>query len=226
MLGSSGQFLAHLRPALGFGFRAQNLPDMVAHIGPFMLGAFAMAFAGILPARTRDARFALIALTTSCAFLVSGLLKLGSSSNYWLEPVFACAAIVAHFGIPERTLRSLAAAGLLVFSVLWSAVATARNARDDLRNWKLDQPALQAIQQFCRKRILLGGKAPAHIDAWIQDAQLENVRCVVEEDRENSQTSMISGMLPPQVEAIYRRRFPKRVRFGAFSVYTAADPAP
>jgi hypothetical protein len=78
---TSGQFVPHMRAALGFVFFWQRLVDEFTHQAPFMAGAFAVAVACILSTKTWASRCSAIALGSSTFFLCTGLLKVGSSSN-------------------------------------------------------------------------------------------------------------------------------------------------
>jgi hypothetical protein len=250
MLASGGQFIRHMRAALGFAFVWERLGDALAHHLPFLAGVLVAGTVCIAASFRRQpwqARVSSLALGSSCFFACTGLLKIGSASNYCIEPMFACAAVTAHFGLPWNALRRTLAASTLLFSSLWSAVAAARNSRDDYRYWQIEPAAVQAVRRLCRTTpdevavadqpgvewlisdrvlrhslefALLGGKEPAHVVAWEGDARLPGITCMVLYDRDDNRTTLPDGLVPPKVLAVYRERFPLRTHIGSFTVFT------
>jgi hypothetical protein len=114
---------------------------------PFFALPLAAAGACAWRARRTDAgRTGLWALAASAAWAVVSLAKVGSASNYWMEPCFVGLAIASMVPLPP--MRAIAAAAALV-QALWVGMASVRSALEGLERAPAQAAALARVRSSC-----------------------------------------------------------------------------
>lgn len=180
---------------------------------PFFAALFgAAALAGASRARARDpgAAIALGALLSSVAWCVLSLAKIGSASNYFLEPCVASVVVLARAPLPSMPARGrVALAGAALAQALWTGTASVKSALEQIplageRASVLasaraacgaapsdvvlaDEPGLERMLDgrvvetpFQSTHLARRGKFP--VAAWIDDVSRPEVRCLVMQD--------------------------------------------
>jgi hypothetical protein len=124
---SGGAWLGHLVASTGqpldLGLWLGQIGDRLPFFGPTMLAAGALAVSRRADDRAKIAAGAVVA---TAAWALFSLAKIGSASNYWLEPSVAALVCFARFEVPERLRRSLAVAGACAAQLGWNGVASAQ----------------------------------------------------------------------------------------------------
>lgn len=186
--------------------------DQAATRLPFFAVLFVSAGAAGLRARATDAgaRVATYALGTSLAWCVLSLAKIGSASNYFLEPCVASLVVLSRADVPSLGERGRAAfAGAALVQAIWTGTASATSA---LRQIPLareraaviatvratcgaspndlvvaDEPGLERMMNgrivqtpFQSTHLARRGRFPN--EAWIADLAKPEVRCLVMQD--------------------------------------------
>ncbi len=138
---SDGLFIEHLLKATG------QPPDFAlwrSQVGarlPFFLLPLGYAiFCAHREPHRRDVAIARFALIGAIAWTVLSLAKIGSASNYWLEPSLAAFVLVSRAGVAWPKGPQAAWAGLALVQTLYTGVATLRSAWEAQR----DLPAKRA----------------------------------------------------------------------------------
>jgi hypothetical protein len=206
---SGGVWLTHLASStMQPATFARGLEQIVPRF-PF-LGAPHL-FAAYFGFRARSeprVRFLLAVLSASLVWTMIGMAKLGSATNYWLEPSFAAVLLMAHAPIPRmggvapaaRWLAALAALvvlGLNAQACLW-ATREARVRRDAIGRVRArcgaalsdlvlaEHPGLEMMLDgrmietpFQMTHLLRQGRYP--LELWKSDVAAPEVRCLVTE---------------------------------------------
>ncbi len=205
---SGGAWVEHLvastqtTPDLGVGL--QQMASRLPFFGLPLAAAFAVAW------RARDAlagRTGLWALATSTAWTCVCLAKVGSASNYWMEPCFVALAIVALVPLPAlRGGATVAVRVVALAQALWVGVAAVRSSVEGIEAAPgraavlagarqacgagpadvvlADEPGLEMMldgrvvqMPFVMTHLTRAGRYPLAL--WQADAQRPQVRCVV-----------------------------------------------
>lgn len=161
---------------------------------------------------TSGAAYATAALAASSLWGIVALAKIGSASNYWMEPAVSgvlVIALVCRRGEPLG--RGPVFAGALLLQALWVGVAACRSSVEATTQARARAAALQAIRDRCILRpgdrimadepgiewavqrsvmttpfqlthLWLGQKAT--LDPWIRQLRSPKVRCFVDQSDE------------------------------------------
>lgn len=150
---SRGAFFAHVVKAnaqsLLLSQWIANVPRLVFFAPPVFAAAWALrtklSFRD--PANAR-ARIAMSALLGSFAWTCFMLGKIGSASNYWLEPAVATIASVAHFGTMIEWSRVTHAA-FVCAQVFYVETASTRSALERIARDKHEAAFVQRVKTKC-----------------------------------------------------------------------------
>jgi hypothetical protein len=154
---SSGQFFTHLLRSTGQPPSLVLWQSQLAQRLPFVAIPLASAAVFAWPLRREtEVRLALFALVTSTAWAIVSLAKIGSASNYWMEPALAAVALVtaaerareeteSEWGGPSR--RVLAA--MLFAQAWWNGVGAFRSATEQIPGAFAKRAALEAAAMRC-----------------------------------------------------------------------------
>ncbi|HEY8073454.1 MAG TPA: hypothetical protein VIF62_05080 [Labilithrix sp.] len=208
---SGGVWLKHLLESTGQPPSVDWWLAQLASRGPFFLVPLAAALAiGWRSRRDPGATIATLALATSTAWCLLSLAKIGSASNYFMEPLLAALVVLSRADLPALTPRvSAAAAALAVAQTAWVGVASARSAAEGIPRAREQLAALTSARELCGAgptdlvladepglELMLDGRVIATpfqsthlarrglfpIDAWIADVERPEVRCLVMQD--------------------------------------------
>lgn len=130
---SGGKFVEHLLASTGQPPDASLFVEQIVHRVPFFMLPIAFAFVtGVVSRKDPGARIALGALLTSSVWSIATLAKIGSATNYFLEPL-ACAVVV----LARADLPSFARAGLVVpiacvVQALWTGISSVKSATKEI----------------------------------------------------------------------------------------------
>jgi len=182
--------------------------DQMASRLPFFALPLAAAFALAWRAReTREGRTGLWALAASTAWTVVALAKVGSASNYWMEPCLVALAVVALVPLPAlRSVRGVVAGVAALGQVLWVGVAAIRSSLEGLATAPRRAATIAGAREACGARprdVVLADEAGIEMTLdgrvvqmpfvmthraregryplalWQADVRLEPVRCLV-----------------------------------------------
>ncbi len=245
-IGSGGLAVAQLRAALALKFEPSRFVEMNLSRGPFLAALVIVAALAAYPSRRsfrgKLALAALVGSVTTCAF---GLGKLGSASNYLMEPSLLAVCVVAAFGLRLPVSRPPRAAALVAvaISIAWVDVATVRSLGDEVRDWGREKAELAAARAACPPRgfvlshepgielaingriythglevwaATLAGRFPEQV--WVNDITHPDVTCYI------GATGPITfesppGVFPPEVSRAIGEAFGPPERVGRFVVY-------
>lgn len=146
-LASGGAWLEHLARSTETSMSIRLWIEQMQSRAPFF--ALPLAFAAWCAWRAR-AHVALAALLTSVTWTLVSLAKIGSASNYWMEPCVAGLAIVAGTGLPRtgRVLR-VVAGPLALAQTLWTGVAAVRSSWEAVTTAPRRRAAVLAARAAC-----------------------------------------------------------------------------
>lgn len=129
-IASGGRWVEHLVASTGQPPDASLLVDQLLHRVPFF--ALPIGLALVCGWRARGdvgARIATAALATSTAWSLLTLAKIGSASNYFLEPMVAAVVVLARAPVPPLSARGRALLGAgCVVQALWTGIASIGSA--------------------------------------------------------------------------------------------------
>jgi len=205
------RWIEHLTASTMQGPSASLWRDQMIDRGPFFLLPFAVV-AGIGYRARRDpgALVATGALVTSVVWAIVSLAKIGSASNYFLEPCVAAAVVLSRANLPSLSARArVGAAMMCIVHSSWTGVASVQGALRGIPVAFARARALASVRATCGALdggIVLGdepgielsldgrivqtpfqsthrarlGKFP--VDRWEADITHDNVRCLVMQD--------------------------------------------
>lgn len=209
-LASHRMFWEHIVASNAQGFSLEALrPNLSRFLFFGPLGVWAFHTAHVR--RTEPARLhALFALATSFGWTSLALAKVGSASNYWMEPCVIALLVVASFAPPPRPGRAwMAVLGLL--AATQTALTSIRAAFSHAAEERRQPRAYEAIVRECgvadgglvlsdhggvelrlNGRVVYPGFQMSHAaragrfpeSLWAADVARPEVRCFVETDRE------------------------------------------
>lgn len=208
---SGGAWISHLLASTGQPPSAGLFLEQLEGRVPFFV--LPIGFALVAGVRARDdagARIATAALATSAVWTLVSLAKIGSATNYFLEPMMCAVVVLARADVPPIAPRGrLALACACVAQGLWTGTASVRSAlRETPRAFERAR-AIAAARELCGagpddvvladepglERMLNGrivqtpfqsthlarrGKFP--VDAWIADVRRPEAACLVMQD--------------------------------------------
>jgi hypothetical protein len=183
----------------------------VALRGPFFAAPLALVMVlGFRARRDAGALIALSALVVSTAWCLLCLAKIGSASNYFLEPCVAAVIVLARADLPPlspRARASLAAAALV--QLAWNGVATVKSAAGHIASAYAQRSAVAALRETCGSTLddvvladepglerMIDGRIVATpfqsthlarrgrfpVDRWLADIARPEVTCLVMQD--------------------------------------------
>ncbi len=131
---SSGAWITHLLRSTGqplsAALWAEQVPSRLQFLGIPL--AFAAA-CGWRARRDPKVSLGLAAVLASVLWALFSLAKIGSATNYWMEPSVACLIVMAHAPVPSLEGRArIAAASVAVVQALWTGVATIRSSLEQI----------------------------------------------------------------------------------------------
>jgi hypothetical protein len=209
-LTSDGAWLEHLVRATGqpmsLHLWTEQVPSRLQFLGAPLAVA---AWAGWRARSDPGVRIALLALATSLAWTIVSLAKIGSATNYWMEPTIAALVIAGRAPIEPRPRLAWLFAGGALFQALWTGVATIRSSFEAIHDARVhaelvrntralcsagpdeivmaDEPGLELMLNgrilttpFQMTHLARRGKYP--IGPWIFDVERPEVRCLLMED--------------------------------------------
>jgi hypothetical protein len=149
---SNGAWLDHLLRATGqpasLSLWAEQVPSRMQFLGAPIAAALFVAW------RAREApavKLAFGALAASVVWTLVSLAKIGSATNYWMEPMIGVCVVAAFapFELPrEGRLGWACAAGALLQS-LWTGVATVKSSREAIDDSRVHAEFLQRVRTSC-----------------------------------------------------------------------------
>lgn len=147
-LASHGMFWTHLVASNAQGFSLEALrPNLsrFAFFAPLVAWALYTAHERRADPSSLHAR---LALMTSFAWTSLALAKVGSASNYWMEPCVVAVCVIAAFAPPSRPSRGWVAA-LSVLAAAQAAVTTIRAAIEHAAHEREQPSAFALIERRC-----------------------------------------------------------------------------
>lgn len=132
-LASGGKFLEHLLASTGQPPEASLFVQALVHRVPVFVLPIAFAVATAFQSRKDPGvRIALGALLTSTAWAVVSQAKIGSASNYFLEPMVCAVVVMARADLPAFARSGLAFPIACVVQALWTGFASVRSATREI----------------------------------------------------------------------------------------------
>ena len=130
---SGGKFIAHLLASTGQPPDASLFAEQLVHRVPFFVLPIGLAFAaGFASRKDVGARIALGALATSTAWSVLSLSKIGSATNYFLEPMACAVVVLARAELPSFARAGLALPIACIVQALWTGIASVKSATKEI----------------------------------------------------------------------------------------------
>lgn len=130
---SGGKFVLHLLLSTGQPPDGALFVEAVRDRVPFFVLPIGLAFAAGLRAwKDIGARIAVGALATSTVWCVLSLAKIGSASNYFLEPLVCALVVLARADLPSFARTGLALPIACVVQALWTGIASVKSATKEI----------------------------------------------------------------------------------------------
>ncbi|HWL88226.1 MAG TPA: hypothetical protein VNO21_20625, partial [Polyangiaceae bacterium] len=208
---SHGLWFEHMRGSMVAPLNANLWVDQMQSRLPFFLLPMGFAaYAAWRAWKTRRDRGSLLvlgAIVGSFVWAVYTHAKIGSASNYWMEPAVAMVVGLARAGMPALSVRGArVVAAVAVVQALWVAPASVRSALEILEGAAAKKAALTHVREACNSRpdeavmgddqgfefeangrvlempiqlmhLVRNGAFP--LQTWIDDVQREEVTCVI-----------------------------------------------
>jgi hypothetical protein len=222
---------------------AQWLGQMSSR-GPFF--AFPLGLAIVVGWRKREdpaVALALGALVTSTVWCIVSLAKIGSASNYFMEPLL-CATVVLAWAAPGLPGRLVAAA--ICVQCAWVDVASVRSSLERIAKDRqaaaavadaraacsgvtiADEPGLEQMVDgrivqtpFQSTHLVRAGKLG--VADWVADVKHPNVHCVLMQDdlldRPLDQVDVDHDRFPVELRRALRENYVKKAERGGISRY-------
>lgn len=208
---SGGRWIGHLLASTGQPPDASLfLEQLETRIPFFVLPIGLSLWCGWRARRDPGARIATAALATSTAWSLLCLAKIGSATNYFLEPMVAAVIVLARADVPALSARGRTAlAGACLLQALWTGIASVKSGvKESLLAFDraraiagaraacgaapgevvlADEPGLERMLNgrviatpFQSTHLARRGRFP--VDAWIADVRRPEVACLVMQD--------------------------------------------
>lgn len=130
---SGGRFLHHLLASTGQGADGALFVEQLVHRVPFFVLPIAFAFgAGLGARKDPGVRIALGALATSSVWALASGAKIGSASNYFLEPMICALVVMARADLPAFARTGLALPIACLVQALWTGIASVKSATHEI----------------------------------------------------------------------------------------------
>lgn len=245
-IGSGGLAVAQLRAALALRFDPARFVEMNLSRGPFLAALVIVAALAAYPSRRSfRGKLALSALVGSVATCAFGLGKIGSASNYLMEPSLVAVCTIAAFGLRLPVSRPVRAASLVAVavSISWVDVATVRSLAEEVNDWGHEKAELAEARAACppggfvlshepgielalNGRIYthglevwaaaLAGRFPERV--WAKDITHRDVTCFIGATGPTTFEAP-PGFFPPEVARAVGESFGPPERVGRFVTY-------
>lgn len=146
-LSSGGAWVEHLVDSTRMPLSGSLWLEQMASRAPFFALPLAVCAWSAIEAR---APVAWAALAASTAWTVLSLAKVGSASNYWMEPCVAGLVVLANVPVPPLPVRLHAAAFALVMAqTLWTGVAAVRSSLEAVREAREKAAMMSVVRARC-----------------------------------------------------------------------------
>jgi hypothetical protein len=181
-------------------------------------------------------RFGLAALAASAAWTIVSLAKIGSASNYWMEPCVVGLAVVSAHGIPAGPPRLREALSVLALAqVGWTGLAAIRSSAEAITLAPRKAAAIAAVRSRCGAgpddvvmadetgievmldgRLIeqplvftqLAGRGSYPLSTWTEDVNRSSVACLVlQSDWLEPAGDAEEGPFPAAMRGVLRERF-------------------
>jgi len=231
---SGGQFVHHLAASTMQDTSLQLWLSQMSSRLPFFLAPVALSL--VVAARNlRDKSIfvAFSALAVSLCWALVSLSKIGSASNYWMEPCLGALAVCSRVGDFRLSSRSsTVAAVLLGLQAPYVGVASIRSSLEGIAVATAQRAAVERVRALCNifegaviladepgLELELGGRVVdtafqfAHTKnaeltrAWERSFESPRVGCVVSQQELKTVDVPIHDRFPARVRAAIRRRF-------------------
>lgn len=208
---SGGRWIAHLLASTGQPPDLSLLLDQLGSRLPFFVLPIGFALGcGWRARRDPGARIATAALATSIGWSLLCLAKIGSATNYFLEPMIAAAIVLARADVPPLSARGRTVlAGACVLQALWTGIASVKSAvKETGLAFERAQAVADAraicevpesgvvladepgLERMLNGRVIatpfqsthLARRGKLSLDAWIADVRRPEVGCLVMQD--------------------------------------------
>jgi hypothetical protein len=243
-LGSHGAWWRHMMGALAQPLTFDAWRSHVGTRAMFLAPAAATTWLAWRGREEAGVRAALFAWVASLAWALCSLAKIGSASNYWMEPAVAAVVIAANAPAPallpgRRALAWLAAAGACV----WLALATLGGVQEAFEREPPRAAFLASARAACGARpgevvvadtpgsemavdgriiapgiqmlyLVLEGRLPA--SAWVADLRRPQIACAIEQEGRGFHAL-------PEVAAAFDARFVEIARVEGWRLYALRD---
>jgi len=210
---SNGVWLDHLLRATGQPASLTLWGEQVSSRLPFLGAPIVLAL--VLSWRARAAgpgtKIAFGALAASFAWTLVSLAKIGSASNYWMEPMVATTVVAAlvPWTLPETGRVAWGLAGASLFQALWTGVGTMRSVPEAIDAANVHAQFVQRVRATCNPgvdeviladepglELMLNGRVIATpfqlthlarrgkypLEPWVSDVLRVESRCLLMED--------------------------------------------
>ncbi len=210
---SNGAWLGHLLRATGqpvsLALWTEQVPSRLQFLGAPIAAALVLAWRA--RASGPGTKLALGALVASFAWTLVSLAKIGSATNYWMEPMVAVTVIAAFVPIvlPQTGRPAWGLAVAVLVQALWTGVATLRSVPEAIEAAKGHAELLQRVRATCSPgvdeviladepglELMLNGRVVATpfqlthlarrgkypLEPWISDVLRVEARCLLMED--------------------------------------------
>jgi hypothetical protein len=229
---SHGAWLANLTRSAWMPMSLSLWWEQMVTRGPFVALPIAYAAACAIHARNR---MALWALGSSVAWTLWSLAKIGSASNYWMEPCALGLAIVATMPRPPLGARLRAAVGPLALAqTLWTGVAAVKSSAEGLAVAPRKRAAIASTRASCgagdtgvvvADEVMLDGRLIEQplvlsqlvarggypLSLWQKDWSRAEVRCLLMQsdllERSDMEQDPDHDLLPQGMREMAHRRF-------------------
>lgn len=132
-LASGGKFVGHLLASTGQPPDASLFVEQLVHRVPFFVLPIGFAFVvGFVSRKDVGARIALGALVTSSVWSLVCLAKIGSATNYFLEPLACAVVVLARADLPSFARAGLALPIACIAQALWTGIASVKSATKEI----------------------------------------------------------------------------------------------
>ncbi len=208
---SHGAWLRHLLASTGQPPDGRLWLRQMGDRGPFFVAPLVATLAvGLRARREPGAAMATGALATSLLWALVSLAKIGSASNYFMEPCLAMLVVLSRADLPDASPRTRGAAALLAFvQVVWNGTGSVLGATRAVPAAFERAGALADVRRVCRAtpegviladepglELALNGRVVATpfqtthlarsgrfpIDAWLADVASPRTECLVMQD--------------------------------------------
>jgi hypothetical protein len=207
-LASRSLWLTHLLASTGQPPNFELWVDQLRSRLPFFGLPLALTAAvGVQQRERREVLIAVGALLSACFWCVLSLAKIGSATNYFLEPAVAALVLIAHTDKPARFLRyPLLFAAFIFIQSMWTDVASIRSSVEGIHaaysranliaNVRAvcgaspselviaDEPGLELMMNgriiatpFQSTHLARAGRFP--VESWIADVTHTDVKCLL-----------------------------------------------